>query len=125
MNTVYIDVLTNPHFRNVVRSVGLASKTLKMVLAVSLLKNGVPQGSVLAPLLFNVYTSDLPEIIGTKLAYSDDLAILHLSKSFEEVEATLSLDVTFMDCYYHTTNGIYISMSRSQFDLFSTFRTVM
>ena len=40
------------------------------------LKNGVPQGSVLAPLLYNVYTYDLPSLVSKKYAYADDLAIL-------------------------------------------------
>ena len=40
------------------------------------LKNGIPQGSVLASLLFNIYTHDLPAIPAKKCAYSDDLAIL-------------------------------------------------
>jgi len=42
-----------------------------------LLKNGVPQGSVLAPLLFNTYTSGLPTTISRKYAYADDLAIIN------------------------------------------------
>ena len=43
------------------------------------LRNGVPQGSVLAPLLFNIYTYDIPCITSKKFAYADDLAIFHTS----------------------------------------------
>ena len=39
-------------------------------------KNGVPQVSVFAPLLFNIYTCDLPSTISRKYAYADHLAIM-------------------------------------------------
>ena len=49
------------------------------------LKNGVSQGSVLAPLLFNIYTYDLPSMISRKFAYADDLALLHSSGNLERL----------------------------------------
>ena len=42
------------------------------------LKNGLSQGSVFAPLLFNICIYDLPSITSKKYAYADDLAVIHL-----------------------------------------------
>ena len=66
------------------------------------LRNGVPQGSVLAPLLFNIYTYDLPSITSKKFAYADDLAILHSSGEWKELERTLSQDMTTLSAYLQT-----------------------
>ena len=58
------------------------------------LKNAVLQGSVLAPLLFNIYTYNLPSIISRKFAYADDLALLHSSGNWKDLEETLSQDMS-------------------------------
>ena len=63
------------------------------------LRNGVPQGSVLAPLLFNIYTYDLPTTISKKFAYADDLAILHSTEDWQTLEGTLTQDMkTLSSC---------------------------
>ena len=66
------------------------------------LRNGVPQGSVLAPLLFNIYTYDIPSITSKKFTYADDLAILHTSGEWKELERTLSQDMTTLSAYLQT-----------------------
>ena len=66
------------------------------------LRNGVPQGSVLAPLLFNIYTYDIPSITSKKFAYADDLAILYTSGEWKELERTLSQDMTTLSEYLQT-----------------------
>ena len=66
------------------------------------LKNGVPQGLVLAPLLFNIYTYDLPSMISRKFAYADDLALLHSSGNWKDLEGTLSQDMSTLSAYLQT-----------------------
>ena len=66
------------------------------------LRNGVPQGSVLAPLFFNIYAYDIPSITSKKFAYADDLAILYTSGEWKELERTLSQDMTTLSEYLQT-----------------------
>lgn len=54
-------------------------------------KNGLAQGSVLAPLLFNIYTNDQPTPLGTqRFIYADDLALTAQNHTFGNIESTLN-----------------------------------
>ena len=66
------------------------------------LKNGVPQGSVLAPTLFNIYLSDLPSTSSSKYAYADDLALLLSCRNWTTVENTLSNEMGSLAEYLRT-----------------------
>ena len=66
------------------------------------LRNGLPQGSVLALLLFNIYTYDLPSMTSQKYAYADDLALLYASRGWKAVEDTRSQDMTTFSAYLQT-----------------------
>ena len=58
--------------------------------------------SVLAPLLFNVFTYDLPFMTYQKYAYADDLALLYASRDWKAVDNTLSQDMTTLSSYLQT-----------------------
>ena len=66
------------------------------------LENGVPQGLVLAPLLFNIYTYNLPSMISRKFAYADDLTLLHSSGNWKDLEGTLSQYMSTLSAYLQT-----------------------
>ena len=57
---------------------------------------------VVAPLLFNIYTYDLPSMISRKFAYADDLALLHSSGNWKDLEGTLSQDMSTLSAYLQT-----------------------
>nr|XP_037870303.1 uncharacterized protein LOC101744291 isoform X1 [Bombyx mori]XP_037870304.1 uncharacterized protein LOC101744291 isoform X2 [Bombyx mori] len=86
---------------------------------------GLPQGSVLSPLLYNIYTYDLEGSVGDSaslLQYADDLVIyasdMSVSTAERYVSSSLSLLKIWMDA-----NGLDLSPSKSTVVLFTKSRT--
>lgn len=57
------------------------------------LNNGLPQGSVLSCLLFNLYIHDLPKTKSRKFLYADDMAFTYQARKFQPIEKALNKDL--------------------------------
>ena len=63
---------------------------------------GIPQGSILGPLFFLVYSNDLPNFLKhtTHPMFADDTSLTTYGKSIEEIELGLNEDLEKLDCGY-------------------------
>jgi len=64
------------------------------------LNNGLPQGSFLASMLFNVYVNDMPNTISKMFAYADDTCLESQSKQFKDIEDTLTANLALLEQFF-------------------------
>ena len=65
---------------------------------------GVPQGSILGPLLFNLYINGLPSIVQSNMIlYADDSVVFASGNTFQEACSKVQSDLNGVDiwCRYH------------------------
>lgn len=81
---------------------------------------GLPQGSVLSPLLYNTYTFDLDRSVGVcrVLQYADDILLYSCHHSFSVSSNCLAQSLQSLNSWL-LDNGLEISPSKSNIVLFS------
>ena len=84
-----------------------------------IMEYGVPQGSVLGPLLFLIYINDLNSAIRfcTTRLFADDTCLLIKNKSLKQMQKQLNLDLRNL-CNWLKANKISLNASKTEMILF-------
>ena len=83
------------------------------------MKYGVPQGSVLGPLLFLIYINDLHHAVKFSVThhFADDTNFLYVSKSLKKIQKCINLDLRFV-CNWLKANKISLNASKTEMLIF-------
>ena len=85
---------------------------------------GVPQGSILGPLLFLLYVNDMPQAVNSELLlYAEDTCLIYRGKNIQRIEEQLNSDFTSL-CEWFIDNklSVHFGEEKTKSILFGTKR---
>lgn len=107
--------LTNRYQRTVISKSNSKTKSVWRNIQV-----GVPQGSILGPLLFLLYINDLPKNVSHSLVlYADDTTAVIKAKCNDELNSKLSEAINELTHWFNV-NGLSLNQEKTQLVQFST-----
>ena len=82
---------------------------------------GVPQGSILGPLLFLIYVNDLPDchLASDIILYADDTVLYYSSKSVSDLEHHINADLGTASEWF-SRNLLTLNISKCNFVIFGS-----
>ena len=85
---------------------------------------GVPQGSILGPLLFLLYVNDMPQSVSCELLlYADDSCLLFADRNFDNIESNLNMNFNLLcDWFVDNKLSIHLGEDKTKSILFGTKR---
>ena len=85
------------------------------------ISTGVPQGSILGPLLFVLLMNDLPDRLNlcSTLMYADDTVLFYSSKDIQDIETVLTRELKVVSTWL-TENNLYLHKDKTESVLFGT-----
>ena len=85
---------------------------------------GVPQGSILGPLLFLLYVNDMPQAVNSDLLlYADDTCLIYTGKHINTIEEQLNTDFSSLcDWFVDNKLSVHFGEEKTKSILFGTKR---
>ena len=86
-----------------------------------LITSGVPQGSILGPVLFVLFVNDFPSVArhSKVVLYADDTVLLFSSTSCDEIQSCLNEDLTSASKWFQA-NKLLLNVSKCKWMLFGS-----